>query len=304
VPNSLLKNFGALFKESPEILLQLDLDTFSKMLLSSEINVKSEKVVFEALMKYAERYKKDGKDRVDQIYTTLLPCLRMNLLPMKFVVEELESHPQLKHLPILHELTHDLYRWRSHPLSQTRFLRKHRRGLNIHTSFDSANKGPSVAISSDMRTAINSAATYEVATGSEAFEDGLHIWRLKVNVCVYVGVGIVDTSMNNYSAEFHLQPGCYVYYWSGPGYTNGRSDGNIEGFTTGDVISVVLNMSTKTLFLVKNGQKFVKKVTDLQGRKTLGILVRSGSSITLLNEEEQPEDLAALASTLGREIEF
>ncbi len=63
-------------------------------------------------------------------------------------------------------------------------------------------------------------------------------------------------------------------------------------------------MSTKTLFLVKNGLRCIKKVTDVQGRKTLGILIRSGSSITLLNEEEQPEDLAALASTLGREIEF
>ncbi len=106
------------------------------------------------------------------------------------------------------------------------------------------NKGPSVTISSDGRTAVNSAATYEVATGSEAFEDGLHIWRLKVNVCVYVGVGIVDTTMTNYSAEFHLQPGCYVYYWSGPGYTNGRSDGNIEGFTASDCITGTLLYSS------------------------------------------------------------
>jgi len=248
--------------------------------------------------------KKEGKDKMDSIFTSLLPCLRLNLLPMKFVVEELENHSQLKHLPILHELLHELYRWRVHPNSQTRFLRKHRKGLNIHTSFHQTNKGPSLTVSFDTRTATNTAGTYEVATGNEAFEDGLHIWRLKINVCVYVGIGIVDTAMTNYSAEFHLQAGCYVYYWSGPGYTNGRSDGNIEGFTAGDVITIVLNMSTKTLFLVKNGQRFIKKVAELNGKKTLGILIRSGSSITLLNEEEQPEDLTALSSLLGREIEF
>ncbi len=94
------------------MLLQLDIDTFSKMLLSSEVNVKSEKVVFESIMKYAERHKKDGKEKMDAIYSTLLPCLRFNLFPMKFVVEELEFHPQLKHLPVssypLHHSAHRL----------------------------------------------------------------------------------------------------------------------------------------------------------------------------------------------------
>jgi hypothetical protein len=85
--------------------------------------------------------------------------------------------------------------------------------LSIHTQFHKSNHGPSITLSTDGKAATNPAATYEVASGADSFEDGIHIWRIKIGACVYVGVGVIDTTMTNYIAEFHLQVGCYVYYW-------------------------------------------------------------------------------------------
>jgi hypothetical protein len=63
-------------------------------------------------------------------------------------------------------------------------------------------------------------------------------------------------------------------------------------------------MTSKELMLIKNGVRCVKRVNSLSGRKTVAVLLRSASSVTLLGEDEEGEELTALQSLLNREIDF
>jgi len=243
------KNFKELVQDKHHSLLKLDVYTFKKMLENNELNVRTEREVFDAVVKYVSQY--DNKASREDVLTTLLPSIRFNLIPLKHLIEVVEIHPVVKDHPLLKKLLYETYRYKVMPSMKPPYTTRHRKGMSIQYEFSTDKKGPNVTISTDKRTATNTLGTYVVAHSSDFDDDGIWIFRLKVNNSSYCGIGVVDETLNSYTREFHNQPGCYVYYMSGPGYSNGVSDGSIEGFATGDTVTVILNMEEKSFKLVK-----------------------------------------------------
>ena len=55
--------------------------------------------------------------------------------------------------------------------------------------FSTKRHGNSIIISNDQRSASNPQQSYEVAMGENFYTEGTHIYRIRIDACVYVGVG-------------------------------------------------------------------------------------------------------------------
>lgn len=278
------------FKEHSDVLMTMDSFTFRKMLESSDIVIKNEKEILECIFKYSSQFTE--KSKRDEVLSKLLPAVRFNLFSVAYLVESVENDPMIKHLPVLHKLLYETYRFKVMPEYPPSYNTKYRKGLMFQLQFNDL-CGPNIIISPDKKHALNNGTTYSVATSGDGYDEGVFIWRIKISLCNYLGVGIVDATLNNYNAEFHNVPGCYVYYMSGPAYTDGRSDGNTETFTTGAVISVVLDMNEKYFRIFKNGV-LIKEVRGLSGNKRLGMVLRNKTAVHLLTEDEEVGELQTL----------
>jgi len=191
---------------------------------------------------------------------------------------------------------YETYRYKVMPETKPSYITKYRKGLMYQLNFNDL-CGPNIIVSPDKKSASNHGSTYSVATSGEGYSEGVFIWRMRVSLCNYLGIGIVDTSLANLNGEFHTVPGCYVYYMSGPAYTNGKGDGNVESFTSGDIMSIYLDMNEKYFRLFKNGRE-IKKVHGLSGKKRLGIVLRNKTAVTLLGEEDETKEIEQLTSQL------
>jgi len=87
-----------------DALMNLGLSTWLELLQNDEIKVADEKEVFSAVIRYA---RKQG-DKKDEVLITLLPLIRFPYMDNKFLIEEVEPHPDLKNIPLAHELIHEV----------------------------------------------------------------------------------------------------------------------------------------------------------------------------------------------------
>jgi len=283
----LAQHFSVILKENPKAFSHLDIITFAAMVESADIKIKTEKQVFDAILQYCQQFNND-KEKKENYLQKLLPCVRYNLLPIKFVTEELEeggAYQDLRKLPLFRQILYETYRYKATKAPPTKFITKFRKYPHAFSRFSTTKKGPNALISEDRRTASNTLTAYDVVTSEGTLEEGECTARVKVVNCAYLGIGLIDASHTDMQKEFHNIPGCYVYYWSGPAYTNGGHDGNIETYGVGDVITVTVNLEEQS-FELKKGERSIKKVTGVTGPKQFAVLLSQGASVTLVEEDD------------------
>ena len=109
-------------------------------------------------------------------------------------------------------------------------------------------------------------------------------WRVRVNGCTYVGLGLVPRGLVEMQKEFHRAPHSYVYYWNGAAWKNGAEDAeSTAGFKQGDVVSLRLDVDDARLCVRRNGE-VIKVVNNVAHAETLrlGVILRSWSSVKLI----------------------
>uniref|UniRef100_A0A6U0IW13 BTB domain-containing protein n=1 Tax=Sexangularia sp. CB-2014 TaxID=1486929 RepID=A0A6U0IW13_9EUKA len=145
--------------------------------------------------------------------------------------------------------------------------------------------GPNMCLSRDGRTIANAANTYEVAV-AEGAAHGPCVWRVKVNGCSYMGLGLVPSTLTERGREFHNKPSCWTCYWNGAAWSNGSQDEPTEGWEHGDVVTVAYD-PTSHRFVVLRNDKVIRRVDGVLPEAgsylRLGVILRSWSSLTLLS---------------------
>eukprot|EP01090_Pellita_catalonica_P017318 TRINITY_DN51_c0_g1_i1.p1 TRINITY_DN51_c0_g1~~TRINITY_DN51_c0_g1_i1.p1 ORF type:complete len:488 (-),score=75.26 TRINITY_DN51_c0_g1_i1:370-1833(-) len=114
----LAENFGELLDEGR--LDELEPTTWAEMLRSDNIEIQSEEQLFEAVMSYSDQFanevvKESGESRRDQVLTLLLPFVRWPFMSPKYLVNVIEKDSSLTHLPIVHDLMHEAFRYKVYP---------------------------------------------------------------------------------------------------------------------------------------------------------------------------------------------
>lgn len=89
--------------------------------------LRSEEELFEAVIRYANQFKDDPAKR-DKALTVLLPHIRFPYLRPRFLVQKVETDKSVMHLPIVHSLLYEAYRFRMYPTANTTFRTEARRG--------------------------------------------------------------------------------------------------------------------------------------------------------------------------------
>lgn len=79
------------------------------------------------MISYANQFKEDPEKR-DKALTTLLPLIRFPFLRPRFLVQKVETDKSVMHLPIVHSLLYEAYRFRMYPTAHTTFRTEARRG--------------------------------------------------------------------------------------------------------------------------------------------------------------------------------
>jgi len=98
-------NFTALHESGRSMGLSLAI--WEGMLKSDNITVPSEQVVFDAMLKYANQFDPEKRDR---ILTALMPLIRWTFLPVKFILDDVEKNQAFSNIQVLPELLHETYK--------------------------------------------------------------------------------------------------------------------------------------------------------------------------------------------------
>jgi hypothetical protein len=72
---------------------------------------------------------KEEPQKRDKALTTLLPLIRFPFLRARFLVQKVETDKSVMHLPIVHSLLYEAYRFRMYPAAHTTFRTEARRGM-------------------------------------------------------------------------------------------------------------------------------------------------------------------------------
>jgi len=313
----LASRFGKMIEG--DIVYSLDLTTWAKILRSDDIIVTHEQDIFWAVLKFCDQYaarkkktwsqkktrmmkkmkimmkKKNVKirqqKRREKALNVLLPLVRWTYLGIRFLLEHVEDNNKLNELPIVQQMLYELYRYKA----QDKYYNKHsnsllnikpRRGMLM--CWSNEKKSSHILLSNDDKTAKITSSSYSVVTVEGWVADGCFEWHVKIDSCNYVGVGIVSDSLVNYETEFHTTPNCCVYYYSNPFYKNYPNNTTLtasQSFTTGDIVTVRLDMDLKKITFLKKGVECIS--TECKGleRGKLGVLINN-SQVSLVFDED------------------
>lgn len=94
-----------------------------------------------------------------------------------------------------------------------------------------------------------------------------HIVNIKVNNVIPdktgLSIGIIDRGFDVYGNYYvGKTANSYSYNVAGPTYNNGSKKGTFKGYNIGDIITIEINLDTKTVIFSLNGM-FVCKFTDV-----------------------------------------
>lgn len=83
----IMKNFTSISRESDEILT-LSLKEFQDIINADDLNVKSEEIVWETILKWIDHEAENRKQHV----VTLMKCVRLGLLDTQYFLEKVKEH--------------------------------------------------------------------------------------------------------------------------------------------------------------------------------------------------------------------
>lgn len=290
----LAENFGEMLKQDK--LMQLDVDTWAKMLKSDDIQVTSEEDVFDAVVRYADQY--DKTKRIETL-EKVLPCVRFPLLSSEFLVDHVEENPKLTGVKILHTLLHETYRYKAFPgalPSDSSIVVSIRKGVFL---FDSDNKNHTIEVSNDKMIATNSSSAVNgswvnVRCGP-SFPEAISYRAFKVKFSQYFMIGV---QTKQFDSKTNTYPGTTVHGWSwyntgqlyhGNATTNLNNNGSYLGYATGDTIGMLVDGNSGKLVFYKNG-KPTKATITLSSKEVFPVVTfyGPGDSATIMTSMRMP----------------
>jgi len=278
----LAENFGDLLEADK--LMDLDAETWTEMLKSDEIKVTSEEEIFKAVIRYANQH----RDKRDLILEQVLPSIRFPLLPTKFLVEKVEGDLTLQHLPCLHKLLHETYRYKAYPASVTSFRTKMRKGTHW---FDTTSLPGGVVASDENRTVSvqGNGAQLRTIKALPSFDEGVSYREFKVVQMSTSGlwIGVAHDGVIPITGY----PGQVANSWGYEGtggqlYQSGALTPIPGGtYSSGDRVGILCVPGDQKLELYKNG-KMMYSVTNFNVGKSKVFpyvaLYTVGDSVTIL----------------------
>lgn len=142
---------------------------------------------------------------------------------------------------------------------------------------------------------------YAVApVGDKLFLTGRHTISFQVVQGDYVGVGVVSDSCICLDQEFHRTMNCCVYYMTGVFYSNfphNRKEEGLEKFQAGDVVTIHLDLTDKTIeFVIKGVSSRVISCSSVT-RAKFAVVMKLESEVKIV---PTPVSTSATQGSLGQ----
>jgi len=270
-------------------LMNLGLSTWLELLQNDEIKVADEKEVFNAAIRYA---KKQG-DKKEETLIAMLPYIRFPYMENKFLIEEVEPHPDLKNIPLAHDLIHEAFRYKLYKTDKDAgsLRAKPRRGGG---KWSTTRKSSALQLDSSNTVAehvgTSSSGTWLSVCADAWFSRGVHTFEVIIdkNKSNWIFIGVAARSWKGYSDQSAGYLGQSADSWSygsysGWGKTHNRSNQAYgAAYTAGDKVVATVDMDKKTLSFAVNGKDLGVCHTGLADEVCPAVtLYKGGDKVTL-----------------------
>eukprot|EP01087_Luapelamoeba_hula_P017825 TRINITY_DN5652_c0_g1_i1.p1 TRINITY_DN5652_c0_g1~~TRINITY_DN5652_c0_g1_i1.p1 ORF type:complete len:495 (-),score=68.03 TRINITY_DN5652_c0_g1_i1:12-1496(-) len=230
-------------------LNSLEPSIWAEMLKSDELQITSEEKLFECVVKYCNQFKGE-KDRWLGALEMLLPHIRFPLLSGAYLVDHVETEETLSGLPLMHQLLHEAYRFKSFPAPSDNPRMKPRKGFRFDTQQNTAGI---ITISQDGLTCslINQSGWYSART-VQPLNGGCDYVEFKVEggTNIMIGVAQAGCQLTGYAGQYSNG---WQYYTNGQVYHNSGCPSNGTTYAVGDTLGVWVDFTAGRITWYKNG---------------------------------------------------
>jgi hypothetical protein len=283
----LAAHFGEMWEETPERLLSLKVDTWIAMLKSNELQARSEEVIYEAVLRYANQVGEDDPKR-DETLVALLPHIRFSYLRPRFLVETVENDQSVMRLPLMTNLLYETYRYRMYPKSKVSFSTQPRTGFQ---RFDRERCSSVLVLSEDeLKVTLSTSSGWNNVRCACPYSESYTYCEFKVVAGPNVMIGVVDgdCSRNGYAGQY---ANGWTYYSQGGMYHAGGTPSTGQRFVVGDRIGVEVLVGEGKVNFYKNGQLSTSATNIPRSNSLYPIVCCSalGDSVSIVAGVHKPE---------------
>ena len=163
--------------------------------------------------------------------------------------------------------------------------------------------GNAIELSDDKLTAKRTqSAPWAIVLSEQSYSSGVHYIEIKIDqgdnqMCLGVASGTYS-NLNNKSSDAN----CWALQADGDMYNNGSNCDEIDNYSTGDRIGMLIDMEKKNLKFYKNGTKMNSNPYSMGSVEEVHILACFGGSnqlVTINNEPDIPEEAQEQITTLA-----
>ncbi|ELR18239.1 BTB/POZ domain containing protein [Acanthamoeba castellanii str. Neff] len=292
-------------------LMRLNPGMWEELLRRDEIEAYEEDI-FAAVIRYSQD---QIYERADRVLEQLLPLIRFPLLETRFLLEDVGKNPILEILPITHELLHEAFRYKLCPdphLTQAGRCKPRKGALR----WSATQKSGDIVVSDNRMTAsyrASSAANRWNTVLAETYvrAPGKHTFYIRVDACnsgwMFIGVATKDWNGwrssggaggrgRVHSATTYIgnvAPSWSIASSAGWGKTDAGGS-NVpygNGFSTGDVVKLVIDSDEKTVSYAVNGLDLGVAFTGLPHELRVGVtLYGPGDRVTIVQGDKKTSD--------------
>lgn len=301
----LASNFSDIIERDDSMLMQLKTSTWVELVQSDEVEVTREEEVFNAVLKFADVNGKTVAEKRD-ILNQLLPHIRFTLCSPKFLIEEVETNPELMQVPVLKSLLFETFRYKANPKTPFLFtpLNTKRRKANLNVMLQWDKDQPFThgvyTLENEELTAHKSSmpgTIYVLRTKTKLEGSGAFYWEIQIDQMAgnqELHIGIAEEHFNFHTAYLRANGTHYIE----------RSGGVMQGHTqvtqgpalnTNDNIGFALNLDDATFQIFHNGAP-VHTFTGITGPVWPCVAARDvGTKLTLVGKKPKIYQFPSLA---------
>jgi len=244
----LAAHFGDMWEDAPERLLSLKVSTWSEMLKSDDLQIRSEEKLFECVLQYVDQFADEPQKRLDAL-KTLLPGIRYTYLRARYIVQNIESNQSIQS-DLLHQLLHETYRYRMFPKSSTNFKTIPRKGFQ---RFDKEHCSATIRLDEEEERCTLTGSGWQNVRCVVPFSVSYAYCEFKVEQGPNVMIGVVDgdCARNGYAGQYGNG---WTYYSQGGMYHSGNTPSTGQTYDVGDHVGVKVDSVEGTVTFYKNGR--------------------------------------------------
>jgi len=250
----LAEHFYDMLQEDPQRLYSLKVSTWAEMLKSDQLQIRSEELLFEAVLKFAYQLPDQPHHRpgqaAEEALTLMLPQIRFNFLNPRYLADNVEEDERLSKIPIVHQLAHQCYRWKMYPKSNTMFKTAPRKGFQ---RFDPDKCNVSlIKLSDDGETATLTGSGWQNVRCVCPFSEKYSYCEFKVHAGSNLMLGVVDGDVIRNSHAGQYANG-WTYYSPGQIYHSGTIPATGSAYNPGDTVGVHVDFEGGKVSFYRNG---------------------------------------------------